>query len=62
MSCWLSTLKFLNTLNELIFLLVVNPTFEPTLCYIASINNYQEPRTRRTMHWGKYWYRLELCK
>ena len=23
-SCWLSTLKFLNTLNELIFLLVVN--------------------------------------
>ena len=42
---WLSTLNFLiPTLNELIFAIGRKPdTFQPTLCYIASINNHQEP-------------------
>ena len=60
-SRWLSTLKFLNTLHELIFLLVVNPdAFDPTLCYIVSINNHQEQehdittcgKTPRQMRWS----------
>ena len=33
-SRWLSTLKFLNALNELIFLLVVNPTLLSLHCAI----------------------------
>ena len=33
-SRWLSTLKFINTLNELIFLLVVNPTLLSLHCAI----------------------------
>ena len=33
-SCWLSTLQFLNNLNELIFLLVVNPTHLSLHCAI----------------------------
>ena len=49
MSRLLSTLNFsIPTLNELIFATGCKPdAFEPTLCYIASINNHQEKKGKK---------------